>query len=103
MGTESVGLAQLHIARGATLPRAVDLIGVEPVSGAASAERVVVGSRLACDREDVRCHRVEQSALDAPGLRSGTQFADSSNQTVVDCSPRSMPQRRAIRSTSRRP
>jgi predicted phosphodiesterase len=51
VATESVGLAQLHIPGGRVLPRAVDLIRVEPVSGAASAERVVVSSPRACERE----------------------------------------------------
>ena len=59
VGTESVGLAELHLADGEVLPRAVDLIGVEPVSGAANAERVVVGSSRACERENVRCHERE--------------------------------------------
>ncbi len=56
-GSESVGVAELHTPPGEVLPRAVDLIQVEPVSGAASAERVIVSSPEACERERVRCHR----------------------------------------------
>jgi hypothetical protein len=35
-GSQSVGVAELHMQRGKPLPRAVDLIQVEPVSGAAT-------------------------------------------------------------------
>ncbi len=56
VGAESVGLAQLHAEALGPLPRAVDLVTVEPISGAASAERVIVGSPRACERDRVRCH-----------------------------------------------
>jgi predicted phosphodiesterase len=55
-GLESVGVAELHMQRGETLPHAVDLIRVEPLSGAANAERVIAFSAEACDRDLVRCH-----------------------------------------------
>ena len=49
--SESVGVAQLHFRGAGPVPRAVDLITVEPVSGAARADRIVVGSSTACERE----------------------------------------------------
>ena len=60
VGSESVGVAQLHIASGRTRPRAVDLVKVEPLSGAASAERIVPYSPQACERELVRCHEEDR-------------------------------------------
>jgi len=56
VGSESVGVAQLHITSDHHLPRAVDLVTVEPISGAAGAERVILHSARACDRELVHCH-----------------------------------------------
>lgn len=78
-GTESVGIARLRFARdAATGPRAggrsstrgrptltaVDLIAVEPFSGAARATRVVV--KRMCPGEDV-CHVEPDQAQPAPG------------------------------------
>jgi predicted phosphodiesterase len=59
VGQEAVGVAQLHLTAGLVLPRAVDLMRVEPLSGSASAERVVPDSPQACDGELVRCHDEE--------------------------------------------
>jgi predicted phosphodiesterase len=59
VGQEEVGVAQLHLAPGQALPRAIDLMKVEPLSGAASAERVVPVSPQACERELMRCHDEE--------------------------------------------
>ena len=56
VGQEAVGVAQLHMPDGPASPRAIDLMKVEPLSGAASAERVVPDSQRACDHELVRCH-----------------------------------------------
>ena len=56
VGQESVGVAQLHLPGDRVPPRAIDLMRVEPLSGSASAERIVPGSRQACDHELVRCH-----------------------------------------------
>jgi predicted phosphodiesterase len=56
VGAESVGVAQLYIPEGETRPRAIDLVQVEPLSGAASAERVIPASPEACERERVHCH-----------------------------------------------
>jgi hypothetical protein len=55
-GAEPVGVAQLHIADGRTWPRAVDLMQVEPLSGAATAERFIPASDDVCDRERANCH-----------------------------------------------
>jgi predicted phosphodiesterase/uncharacterized membrane protein len=54
VGTTAVGIAPLHFA-GAHL-RAIDLVQVEPISGAAKAERVIPESPSACEIELVRCH-----------------------------------------------
>jgi hypothetical protein len=56
LGAESVGVAHLHFPEGQTRPRAVDLVQVEPLSGAASAERIVPASRESCERERVHCY-----------------------------------------------
>jgi len=57
VGTEPVGVAQLQLRDGAGgQPRAVDLVQVEPLSGAAQADRVVLGSARVCEHEDVNCH-----------------------------------------------
>jgi hypothetical protein len=60
VGSQSVGLAELHLRPGRVRPRAVDLIQVEPLSGAASAERIITSSKHACAREQVRCHRRDE-------------------------------------------
>jgi hypothetical protein len=59
VGSQSVGVAQLHLDGHRALPRAVDLVTVEPVSGASAAERVILGAPGACEREQVRCHPAE--------------------------------------------
>jgi predicted phosphodiesterase len=56
VGSQSVGIAQLHILEGSAVPRAVDLVTVEPISGAATADRLIVSSPSVCEDERVRCH-----------------------------------------------
>ena len=57
VGAESVGVAQLHTATGEGRPRAIDLIQIEPLSGASRAERIIPSSPRACEQENiVRCH-----------------------------------------------
>ena len=56
IGHEQVGMAELHLPAGAVAPRAIDMIQVQPFTGAASAERVVPSSEGFCDREHVYCH-----------------------------------------------
>jgi predicted phosphodiesterase len=56
VGQEAVGVAQLHLSGDRALPRAVDLMKVEPLSGAASAERVVPDAPQACERGPMVCH-----------------------------------------------
>lgn len=58
VGSQSVGVAQLHLAGNSSTPRAVDLVTVEPVSGAATADRLIVHSASACEDERMRCHDV---------------------------------------------
>ena len=55
-GQEYVGLAQVHF-RGTTAAlRSVDLIAFNPLTGAAEAERAIVGDDSACEREQFVCH-----------------------------------------------
>lgn len=64
VGRDFVGLADLHFASDADLD-AVDLIAVEPVSGAAEARRVLLGP---CTAESGICHRypLPHDQLDEP-------------------------------------
>ena len=56
IGQERVGVAELHLPDGQVTPRAIDLIQVQPFTGAADAERVVPASHGFCDRQRVHCH-----------------------------------------------
>jgi predicted phosphodiesterase len=56
IGQEQVGMAELHLPAGQVTPRAIDLIQVQPLTGAANAERVVPSSQAFCERQHVRCH-----------------------------------------------
>ena len=56
IGKEQVGMAELHLPAGQATPRAVDLIQVQPFTGAATAERIVPASQAFCERQDVICH-----------------------------------------------
>jgi Calcineurin-like phosphoesterase superfamily domain len=56
IATTPVGVAPLHFAADGARLWAVDLVQVEPISGAAKAERVIPGSPDACDVDRVRCH-----------------------------------------------
>lgn len=55
VGTQYVGVATFQIDDAGLPPSAIDLIRVDPTSGAAEADRVVPDSRLACDAERVFC------------------------------------------------
>ena len=55
-GKQSIGVATMQFPGGRAPVRAIDLINVNPVSGAAQADRVVPGSAAACDVERVVCH-----------------------------------------------
>jgi predicted phosphodiesterase len=56
IGQEQVGMAELHLPDRQQIPRAVDLIHVQPFTGAATAERVVPSSQAFCERQRVDCH-----------------------------------------------
>ncbi len=56
IGEEQVGMAELHLSGARAGPRAVDLIQVQPFTGAANAERIVTSSRTFCERQHVNCH-----------------------------------------------
>lgn len=54
--TTPVGVALLHFPGAGRLPSAIDMIRVEPFSGAASAARAVLSSRASCESPVVFCH-----------------------------------------------
>jgi hypothetical protein len=56
IGQEQVGMAELDLPVGHALPPAVDLIQVQPFTGAATAERLVPSSQAFCTRQYVICH-----------------------------------------------
>ena len=54
LGTEEAGVATLHFSGDGL--QAVDMIQIDPISGAARAERIVLESEDACDRDLLICH-----------------------------------------------
>jgi len=54
VGTENLGMANLHF--GSAGLRAVDMVQIEPLSGAAQAERIVLDADDACDKDLLICH-----------------------------------------------
>ena len=54
VGTEESGVANLHFAADGL--RAVDMIQIDPLSGAARAERIVLAAEDACDEDLLVCH-----------------------------------------------
>jgi hypothetical protein len=56
IGQERVGMAELNLPAAHAVPRAVDLIHVQPFTGAATAERLVPSSQAFCERRYVNCH-----------------------------------------------
>ncbi len=44
-------MAELHLPAAQAIPRVVDVIQVQPYTGAATADRVVRSSQMFCDRE----------------------------------------------------
>jgi predicted phosphodiesterase len=61
VGTQFVGVATFQLDHGEVPPRAIDLIRVDPISGAAQADRVVPSSPAACQVERVVCQDERQS------------------------------------------
>lgn len=59
-GQEFVGLGHIHFRRPGESPRSVDLIGFDPFTGGAEAERVIVADDSACEREAVICHDLDE-------------------------------------------
>jgi hypothetical protein len=59
-GQEDVGLAEVHFHGDPPVLRSVDLIGFNPVSGGAEAERAIVAEDAACERETVICHDLDE-------------------------------------------
>jgi predicted phosphodiesterase len=66
VGTQSVGIATLQFDTGRVPPRAIDMIRVDPTSGAAEADRIVPSSRTLCDAELVVCKGEQEPKQPAP-------------------------------------
>lgn len=64
-GKDPIGIAQLELVRGAW-PRVIDLVQLEPLSGAAQADRVLLGSPGVCETEPVECHDLEEEEVTEP-------------------------------------
>jgi predicted phosphodiesterase len=60
VGTSYVGIARLFFEQGTTFPEAVDLVRIEPLSGSAGADRIVLASQAACEVERVTCSNTEE-------------------------------------------
>lgn len=56
-GKDSIGVAQLELAGTGPWPRLIDLIALEPFSGAARADRILPAAPEACER--ITCHEVD--------------------------------------------
>jgi hypothetical protein len=65
VGSNYVGLGELYFAHSQPVVQAADLIQVEPVSGAAQAQRIVLSDR--CARQHIGC----DSAIDYLDPREG--------------------------------
>ena len=55
VGTQSVGIATFQFDPGRVPPTAIDMIRVDPTSGAANADRIVPTSPTLCESEVVVC------------------------------------------------
>jgi hypothetical protein len=55
VGTQSVGIATFQFDPGRVPPTAIDMIRVDPTSGAANADRIVPSSPTVCESEVVVC------------------------------------------------
>ncbi len=64
VASEFAGLAELHFEPGRPLLRSVDLIRIEPISGRAAAERVVIASL--CPDEERCTYEPEQTVPESP-------------------------------------
>jgi predicted phosphodiesterase len=65
-GKAPIGIAQLELGD-AAWPRVIDLVQVEPLSGGAQADRVLLGAPDVCTIGTVRCHDADEGAVDDPG------------------------------------
>jgi predicted phosphodiesterase len=65
-GKDAIGVAQFELAAGQAWPRLVDLVELEPLSGAAEAERVLPASAAVCDHRAVECHEPDEKLPDKP-------------------------------------
>ncbi len=65
-GKDAVGIAQLELGGAGAFPQLVDLVELEPLSGAAEAERVLPNSTAVCDHEAVECHDLDDEPPEEP-------------------------------------
>jgi predicted phosphodiesterase len=59
-GKQSIGVAQLELSDGFAWPRLIDLVQLEPLSGAARADRVLPTSFGVCETDRVKCHEPDE-------------------------------------------
>ncbi len=55
-GKDAIGIAQLEMTDGFAWPRLIDLVQLEPLSGAARADRVLPTALDVCETDRVECH-----------------------------------------------
>lgn len=65
-GKDAIGVAQLELSAGQAWPRVLDLVELEPLSGAAEAERVLPASPEVCDQGRVVCHEPDDELPEEP-------------------------------------
>ncbi len=65
-GKDAIGVAQLELTGDGAWPRVVDLIELEPISGAAQADRLLPDAPNLCDFERIECHDLDEELPDEP-------------------------------------
>jgi predicted phosphodiesterase len=65
-GKDAIGVAQLEMTEGFAWPRLIDLVQLEPLSGAARADRVLPTALDVCETDRVECHEPGEEEPDEP-------------------------------------
>lgn len=66
VGKDAIGVAQLELVTGEAWPRLIDLVQLEPLSGAARADRVLPAAPNACEAGRIVCHEPEEEEPEEP-------------------------------------
>ena len=66
IGTQAIGVGNLHFTRDGL--RAIDLTLLEPLSGEARAERIVIAAETACDKDLLICHDEGEEGVESDPL-----------------------------------